>query len=56
MARLPIQAEGKTKKHAQRELNRLLTQAERGFGLYKDGKTMFVQKDDKIVAMCCVHS
>jgi len=55
MARLPIQAEGRTKKHAARELNRKLFEA-KNFGLFKDGKTMFVAKDGRIVAMVCVHS
>ena len=55
MARLPLFAEGNTKKHAARELNRKLHGAEE-MGLFKDGKTCFAAKDGKIVAMCSVHS
>ena len=56
MARLPLQAEGNTKKHAVRELNRKLTHAEQAFGVFKDGKTLFTARNGKVVAVCCVHS
>jgi hypothetical protein len=56
MARLPIQAEGKSKKQAARNLNRRLHEAE-VLGLYKDGKTLYmVSQTGTVVAMTCVHS
>lgn len=55
MAQVMLQAEGKTKKQAARELSRHINLA-REMNLYKDGRTAYMAKDGKILAVCCVHS
>ena len=47
---ITIQAEGKTKKQATRELNRRLTTS-RIMGLFKDGKTHYLFRDGKHIAI-----
>jgi len=55
MASFPIKAEGKSKKQAARNLNIRLNEC-LALGFYKDGKTIYQASDNRIVALCLVHS